>query len=179
MLHAALCHACGHQFRTRFVLPPLERSHPAAIVIVPPVAAIPVRRNGGVQALRPAFLSSFLVVALGTALLWLGWTDTHQPLLRRAAASTTLTGSLPIGAEGLYQSVGMSMSLYDLDQTAGRTGRVIPGTDPHTLLLAYDYPHRSVHVSLNRTDTSIDDYRVQAVALYQGKALLRQRADRE
>ena len=68
------------------------------------------------------------------------------------------------------------MSLYDLDKTAGGMGRVIRASDPHLLMLSYDYPHQSVHVSLSRTDLAGTDYQVQAVSLYQGRTLLERHA---
>ena len=68
------------------------------------------------------------------------------------------------------------MSLYDLDKAAGGMGRVVRASDPHVLLLSYDYPHQSVHVSLSRSDLTSGDYQVQAVSLYQGNVLLQRHA---
>ena len=69
------------------------------------------------------------------------------------------------------------MSLYDLDRIAGGTGRIIRTSDPHVMLLSYDYPHQTVHVLLSRTDVVSGDYEVQATALYQGKVLIQRQVE--
>ena len=79
----------------------------------------------------------------------------------------------------LYQTIGPAMSLYELDQAAGGTGRVIQASDPHLLLLSYDYPSRSVRVSLSRDDVTSGDYRVQDVSLYEGHTLLQRQTASE
>ena len=159
---------------------PLFRTQAFDLVILPikraSVLARSRRSTGAARAFRLAFLSSFLLVALAGALLWLVWGMQAPSAVHHAGASASV-GLPPVSpAEHLYQAIGLAMSLYDLDQAAGGTGRVIRGTDPHFLLLSYDYPTQSVRVSLNRTDVTSGDYRVQAVALYHGKTLLQRRA---
>ena len=188
VLRAALCAACGHQFRTRFV-EPVNRTQAFEMVIRPilperaPASArlfsptVPVHRPAALRRFPVALLSSFLLIALAGTLLWLAW-DVNLPSSRpalSAAAPTYLPSSSQ--AEHLYQAIGIAMSLYDLDRTAGGTGRILPVKDPHTLMISYDYSDHSVRVSLSRFDVTGDDYRVQAVALYQGKTLLQQHAD--
>ena len=170
MLQAFSCPVCGHRFRTRFVEPPVEKTEAFTLMVVPPVAVRPPRRAGAARAFRLAFLGSFLLVALVGGLLCLGWS------IRQPAAALSLRPAVPAASASpalrLYQAIKPAMSLYDLDKTAGGMGRIVRASDPHLLLLSYDYPPQSVHVSLSRTDLASGDYQVQAVSLYQGKTLL-------
>ncbi len=123
-----------------------------------------------------AFLGSFSLVALlgvgAWTVLGLNRTEPPPPSAKRAAL-TSKSGGLRTGdARDLYGQIMLSMSLYDLQQVAGGMGRVIRSSNPHTLILSYDYPEQSVRVSLYRIDPVSDDYRVQAVALYHGRHLL-------
>ena len=176
MLQALSCPACGHRFRTRFVEPPVEKTEAFTLMVTPPVVLRPPRRAGAARTFRLAFVGSFLLVALVGGLVCLGW-SIRQPaaaVLLRPAASPPPASASP--ALHLYQAIKPAMSLYDLDKTAGGMGRVVRASDPHVLLLSYDYPPQSVHVSLSRTDLASADYQVQAVSLYQGKTLLQRHA---
>ncbi len=180
MLQAFSCPACGHRFRTRFVEPPVEKTEAFTLMVVPPAASLRPRRAGAPWTFRLAFLGSFLFVALAGGLFCLGWSirqPSAAPPLRVAGSSSHLAPASP--AVHLYQAINPAMSLYDLDKAAGGMGRIIRNSDPHTLLLSYDYPHQSVHVSLSRTDLASGDYQVQAVSLYQGKTLLQRHAGSE
>ncbi len=171
MLQASSCSVCGHRFRTRFVEPPVEKTEAFTLRIAPTVTVRPPRRaGGGARTFRLAFLGSFLFVALAGGLFCLAWSS-RQP----ADAPSVATASHPAPvspAVHLYQAIKPMMSLYDLDKAAGGMGRVVRASDPHVLLLSYDYPHQSVHVSLSRSDLASGDYQVQAVSLYQGNVLL-------
>lgn len=176
MLQALSCPVCGHRFRTRFVEPPVEKTEAFTLMVTPPVVVRPPRRVGPVRAFRLAFLGSFLLVALVGGLVCLIWS------LRQPAAALPLrpAAAAPVSpALHLYRAIKPAMSLYDLDKAAGGPGRVVRASDPHVLLLSYDYPHQSVHVSLSRTDLASGDYQVQAVSLYQGKLLLQRHASAE
>ena len=175
MLEALLCPACGHHYRTRFAAP-VERTQAFDILLVPPVAARRRRVSPALRTFGLAFASSFALVALSGALLWAGL-SLRQPIL--AKQQMTASAALPAAsrAERLYGAIGISMSLYELAEAAGGTGRVVRGSDPHTLLLSYDYPTQSVHVALSRDDVSSDNYRVRSVALYQGRTLLQRHAE--
>ena len=174
MLQAACCAVCGHQFRTRFVEPPVERTEAFLLRVMPPPAPLPRpsirRRAGGAWTFQAAFLSGFLMVLLAGGLLWLVWSgwpppgSGEAPLLPAAAPASQ--------AVRLFQSIQPMMSLYDLDRAAGGMGRVVRSSDPHRLLLCYDYPPQSVCVSLSRADVSGGDYQVQDVSLYRGKTRL-------
>jgi hypothetical protein len=180
MLQASSCSVCGHRFRTRFVEPPIERTEAFTLMAVPPVARPlrRVRRSGGAGAFRLAFLSSFSLIALAGGLICLGWSVRQPPVMARSRMSAPPLVQAS-QAVLLYQAIKPMMSLYDLDKAAGSTGRVIRSTDPHTLLLSYDYPHQSVHVSLFRSDPADGEYQVQDVSLYQGKTLLQRHAEIE
>lgn len=173
MLDALLCPACGHQYRTRFAAP-LQRTQAFDILLVPPVA---VRRriSPALRTFGLAFASSFAVVALAGCLLWAGL-NLRLPVLAKPQGAAS---SLPEAsrAERLYGAIGISMSLYDVAEAAGGTGRVVRGNDPHTLLLAYDYPTQTVHVALSRDDVASDNYRVRSVELYRGRTLLQRHAE--
>jgi hypothetical protein len=183
MLQASSCSVCGHRFRTRFVEPPIERTEAFTLMAVPPPARPlrRVRRSGGAEAFRLAFLSSFSLIALAGGLICLGWSFRQPPTTAHAAQKPVPTSrTIPVNqAVSLYRAIKPMMSLYDMDKAAGGTGRVIRGSDPHTLLLSYDYPPQSVHVSLFRSDLEDGDYQVQAVSLYQGKILLQRHAEIE
>ena len=174
LLEAPACPACGHRYRTRFAAPPVERTQAFDIMLVPPVVERPPRVSPAVRTFVLSFASSFGLVALVGGLLWLGWGLRAAPVKPRPAAAQPLTK-----AERLYGAIGPGMSLYDVEQAAGGAGRVIRSRDPYMLLLFYDLAHQSVLVSLNRSDVSSGDYRVRSVALYQGKTLLRHRAEQE
>ena len=180
MLQASFCPICGHQYRTHFVEPPVERTEAFTLVAVPPVAPRPPRRSNAARTARLAFASSFLLVVLASGLLFLVWNLRQQPPAAQvAAARVRQTDDLEAEdkeAVRLFQTIGPMMSLYDLDKAAGGTGRVIRASDPHLLVIFYDYPHHSVHVFLSRTDLAGGDYQVQAVALYRGKTLVQRHA---
>ncbi len=188
-LHAQECGACGHRFRTRFE-EPADRTEafdahmlPRAPAAYPP----PLRRRRGVSPFVLAFLGSFCLVATVGLGAWLAWGFAQgSSALPRVSARAAGSGSLPTAyaagrrtgrAEDLYERLDMAMSLYDVDQAAGGMGRLVHSSDPHVLLLSYDYPDQSVRVSLYRSDLMGDDYRVQATALYRGKVLLHHHAD--
>lgn len=176
MLDALTCPACGHRYRTRFEVPAIQKTQAFDIVLRPPVLIRSPRVSPAVRTFVLAFASSFGLVALAGGLLWLGWGLHTAP----AKPHLTAAAQLPMTkAERLYAAIDMAMSLYDLDQAAGRTGRIIRVSDPHMLLLSYDYPGQSVHVSLDRTDVTSGNYRVRSVALYQGRALLQRHAEQE
>ena len=177
MLQAFVCNTCGHRFRTRFVEPRIERTEAFTLMAVPPVALRPPRRPGAARTFRLAFWGGFLAVALAGALFWLVWKVEQPP----APAPVSAPVSVPrvSRAVRLYRTIGPAMSLYDLDEAAGGTGRVIRVSDPHMLLLSYDYPDQSVRVSLSRLDVTGGDYQVQAVSLYQGNTLLERHAAME
>lgn len=174
MLEALACPACGHRYRTRFAVPPMERTQAFDIMLVPPVVARPPRVSPALRTFVLSFASSFGLVALVGGLLWLGWGLRASPAKPRPAAVQTRTK-----AERLYSAIGTAMSLYDVEQAAGGAGRVVRSGDPYLLLLSYDFSHQTVRVSLSRSDVSSGDYRVQSVALYQGKTLLQHRAEQE
>ena len=181
MLHAAQCLDCGHQFRTRFQEPEdRTEAFDAMMLPRPPLPAAPLRRNrrpGTTLAFGLAFLGSFCLVATLGILAWLAWNVREDAALSRAQPVTYAAGPRAGRAEDLYERITISMSLYDLDQAAGGTGRVVRSKDPHALLLSYDFLDQSVRVSLYRSDLMGDDYRVQAVALYHGNTLLHRHAD--
>ena len=148
-----------------------------------PLERLPGRqqgRAGGGRAFRLAFVSAFLLVALVAGLLCLVWNARPQvsPSAPPQAASSRSAASATPAAH-LYEAIQPTMSLYDLDKTAGGMGRVIRASDPHWLLLSYDYPHQSVRVSLSRTNLADADYQVQAVSLYQGTTLVERHAGAE
>lgn len=174
MLEASLCNACGHQYRTRFVAP-VGRTQAFDILLVPPVAARKRRVSPALRTFGLAFVSSFLLVALGGSFLW-AVLSLRQPI---PVKPQTAALALPAAsrAERLYGAIRTSMSLYDVAEAAGGTGRVVRANDPHLLLLAYDYPTQTVHVALSRTDVSSDNYRVQSVELYRGRTLLQRHAE--
>ena len=176
LLEALLCPACGHRYRTRFAAL-AERTQAFDILLVPPVTA--ARKRWVSPALRTfglAFASSFLAVALVGGLLWTGLALRQPPPAKpRLIAASALPAASR--AERLYKAIGISMSLYDVAEAAGGTGRVVRGSDPYTLLLAYDYPTQSVHVALGRDDVSSDNYRVLSVELYRGRTLLQRHAE--
>ena len=144
-----------------------------------------------------AFLGSFCLVSVAGLAAWLAWSVSLSVAPRAVAGSSagpsagasagpsvsalpasSLAGARPGGrAEDLYERIEMSMSLYDVDQAAGGMGRLARSSDPHVLLLSYDFPDQSVRVSLFRGDLTSDDYRVQAVALYHGNTLLHRHTD--
>lgn len=174
MLEALACPACGHRYRTRFAVPPVERTQAFDILLVPPVTARPARVSPALRTFAVSFASSFGLVALVGGLLWLGWGLRASPVRPRPAAVQTRTK-----AERLYGAIGPGMSLYDVEQAAGGAGRVIRSRNPYVLLLFYDLAHQGVLVSLNRGDVSSGDYRVRSVALYQGRTLVQHRAEQE
>lgn len=188
-LYAEECGACGHRFRTRFV-EPADRAEAFDAVMLPRLSAarpfLPRRRGPSPFVL--AFLGSFCLVVTAGLAAWLAWNLSRGPAANTAHTSAGLSASasLPAAYEGarrsgraedLYEKIEMAMSLYDVDQAAGGMGRLIHSSSPHVLLLSYDYPDQSVRVSLYRGDLTGDDYRVQAVAIYRGKILLRRHAD--
>jgi hypothetical protein len=190
-LHASECGACGHQFRTRFE-EPVERTEAFDAVMLPrpPAPHPPPPRRQGVSPFVLAFLGSFCLVSVAGLAAWLAW-SLSLGIGPRSKPFSAPTGSSPRaplasfdagarprgGAENLYERIEISMSLYDVDQAAGGMGRLARSSDPHLLLLSYDYPDQNVRVSLFRGDLSGDDYRVQAVALYHGNVLLHRHTD--
>ncbi len=185
-LQAAECADCGHQFRTKFH-DPMDRTQAFDAVLLPraphssvrPVPA-PIRAYPSpLLTFGMAFLGSFSLVALVGVAAWmalgLGRAEPAAPV-KPAALTTAVTGVRTGAAQDLYSQITLSMSLYEVDQKAGGLGRVIHTSDPHTLLLSYDYSEQSVRVSLYRMDPVSDDYRVQAVALYRGRQLLHRTA---
>lgn len=193
MLHATECVACGHRFRTRFE-EPAERTEAFDAVMLPrpPVLSIPPaapRRRRLLSTFALAFLGSFCLVAMVGLMMWGVWSVSQgniQPLGGSATVAPPVVSALKPSsyssarhgrAEDLYERIDMAMSLYDVDQVAGGMGRVVHSSDPHVLLLSYDYTDQSVRVSLYRGDLTGDDYRVQAVALYHGNRLLQRHAD--
>ena len=178
MLQASSCSVCGHRFRTRFVEPPVEKTEAYTLMVAPTVLVSPPRRAGNAaRTFRLAFLGSFLFVALAGGLFCLAWSSRQSADALPAAPAVPasyLASASP--ATHLYQAIKPMMSLYDLDKAAGGMGRVVRASAPHVLLLSYDYPHQSVHVSLSRSDLTSGDYQVQAVSLYQGNVLLQRHA---
>ncbi len=175
MLEALACPACGHRYRTRFAAPPVERTQAFDIMLTPPVVTHPPRVSPALRTFTLSFASSFGLVALVGGLLWLGWGLRAAPAkLHPAAIVQTQTK-----AERLYGAIGTGMSLYDVEQAAGGAGRVIHSGDPNKLMLCYDFSSQCVLVFLNRSDVSSGDYRVQSVALYQGRILLQHRTEQE
>ena len=176
MLEALACPACGHRYRTRFAAPPVEQTQAFDIMLAPPVVMRRPLLSPALRTFALSFASSFGLVALAGGLLWLGWGLRAAPArLRPAAASARPQAK----AEHLYGAIWPAMSLYDVEQAAGGTGRVVRSGGPLTLLLSYDFPPQSVRVSLIRTDLSSGDYRVHAVALYRGRTLLQHRVAQE
>ena len=180
------CGECGHQFRTKFQ-DPMDRTQAFDAVLLPraphttvrPISTpvpMPVRVHPSAFAtFGLAFLGSFSLVALLGLGAWLGL-GLGKPVTLAPTKPASLASTSPRVRSGdardLYDQVTLSMSLFDLDQVAGGLGRIIRSSDPHILLLSYDYPEQSVRVSLYSVDPSGDDYRVQAVALYRGRQLL-------
>ena len=194
-LHASECGACGHRFRTRFE-EPAERTEAFDAFVRPRMAAPrpPLPRRRGVSPFVLAFLGSFCLVSVAGLGAWLAWSVSLGVAARPPAAgpwggspAVAPAGGRPAGAgarpagrgAGRYERIGIAMSLYDVDQAAGGMGRLAHSSDPHVLLLSYDFPDQSVRVSLFRNDLTGDDYRVQAVALYHGNTLLHRHADDE
>ena len=174
MLDALLCPACGHHYRTRFAAP-VERTQAFDILLTPPVAVRKRRVSPALRTFALAFTSSFALVALAGVLLWAGL-GLRQPVPAKPQLAASAPPA-PSRAERLYRAIGISMSLYDVAEAAGSTGRVVRGSDPHMLLLAYDYPTQTVHVALGRDDVSSDNYRVRSVELYRGRTLLQRHAE--
>lgn len=187
MLQAPSCLVCGHRFRTRFVEPPVEKTEAFMLRVAPTVLIRPPHRaSGGARTFRLAFLGSFLFVALIGGLLCLAWSMRQPADTAFAVPAASASYPTPVSpAVHLYQAIKPMMSLYDLDKAAGGMGRVVRASDPHVLLLSYDYPvfhhypPQSVHVSLSRSDPASGDYQVQAVSLYQGSILLQHHAGAE
>lgn len=176
MLEALACPTCGHRYRTRFAVPPIERTQAFDIMLVPPVAIRRPLLSPALQTFALSFASSFGLVALAGGLLWLGWGLRAAPATVRPAAAAAKSQPM---AEHLFGKISPAMSLYDVEQAAGGSGRVLRSGNPLTLLLFYDFPPQSVRVSLIRSDLSSANYRVQSVALYRGKTLLQHRMDQE
>lgn len=200
-LSVSECPDCGHLFRTRFqdpvnrtqafdavLLPRVTRPAPGSSVSGSSVSGSSAGRSysrrfhrarssslSAISTFGLAFLGSFSLVALlgvgAWVMLGLGQ-NAPPPPVKRAALTSEVRGLRTGDARDLYGQIALSMSLYDLQQVAGGMGRVIRSSDPHTLMLSYDYPEQSVRVSLYRIDPASDDYRVQAVALYRGRQLL-------
>ena len=174
-LQAPECLDCGHQFRTRFAAPEdRTQAFDAVLLPRPPEKLVaPVRRR---QPSPPAFLFAFvaafcLVAVLGTV-VWLAWNFNQEGRPTQARPAPPRAAPQIGQADDLYDRVQISMSLYDLDETAGGMGRVIHTRDPHVLLLTYAFPGQTVHVLMTRSDLSSSDYRVEAVALYHGRTLV-------
>lgn len=149
----------------------MERTEAFLLRVMPPLRPLAPHRAGGARTFQAAFLSGFLVVFLVAGLLWLGWSEWPGP---RSSIPPPLPAAAAPGSRAvrLFRSVKPMMSLYDLDRAAGGMGRVIRNSDPHRLLLCYDYPPQSVCVLLSRADVSGGNYQVQDVSLYQGKTRL-------
>ena len=187
LLQAGLCPACGHRFRTRFIeLPDPAEFEEGGIPPITPLHSV-IRVKAPRSRGRAALMAAAAMFCL-FALLWLGRSLglpapklPLSPPASLSAAQAELTADPsevpPAQAESLYSSIQLAMSLYDLDQTAGGLGRVIPVADQNALLLSYDYPDQSVHVLLLRSDVGANDYQVQTVALYRGKTLLQRHVD--
>ena len=189
-LQAMECLHCGHRFRTRFAEPTNRtEAFDATMLPRPPVSAMPPRpqlyparrsrSSNSYSAFTLAFAASFCLIAVAGLFLWLLLSLNRAPVLTLSHAPTaSFAGTLQTGrAEDLYERLGLSMSLYDLDQAAGGMGRIVHSNDPHALLLSYDFSDQSVRVSLYRSDITSDDYRVEAVGLYHGNTLLHRHAD--
>ncbi len=176
MLQALACPTCGHRYRTRFAVPPVERTQAFDLIVVPPVATRPPRLSPALRTFALSFASSFGLVALAGSLLWLGWGLRASPVQPQGTPAPAVAATK---AERLYGAIATAMSLYDVEQAAGGAGRVVRNGDPHTLLLSYEYPPQTVRVSLNRTDITSGNYQVQSVALYRGKTLLQHHAEQE
>ena len=199
-LHTTECGSCGHRFRTRFAQP-TERTEAFDAVVLPrppaanppmhPSVYPPMPRRWTAPPFVMAFLGSFCLVATVGIAAWIAWGFSQGPSPQPApslhpSVSAPAGGPLPAAysgarrtgrAEDLYERIGIAMSLYDVDQAAGGMGRLAHSSDPHVLLLSYDYPDQSVRVSLYRGDLTGDDYRVQAIALYHGNVLLHRHTD--
>jgi hypothetical protein len=179
VLQAENCTGCGHQFRTQFDAP-ANRTQAFDAVMLPrlPVLPVqPVRRAQPLKTFSAAFSVSFVLVIVVGIAAWFFWGTAPTVLSPVVPPAVYASTRVPLRAEDLYERITISMSLYDLDQAAGSTGRIIHTSHPHSLILSYDFPGQSVRVSLSRTDPTINDYRVQAVALYRGSTLLQHHAD--
>ena len=174
MLEALACPACGHRYRTRFAVPPIEQTQAFDIVLAPPVVMRPPLVSPALRTFALSFASSFGLVALVGGLLWLGWGLRAAPVRPHPAAALSQTK-----AERLYGAIAPTMSLYDVEQAAGGAGRVIRSGDSHLLLLSYEFPPQSVQVSLDRADDTSGDYQVHSVELYRGRTLLRRHTEQE
>ena len=148
------------------------------ILLVPPARTRGPRVSAALRAFGRAFAGSFGLAALTAGLLWVG-RDLRLPAAPKTAlGGAALRSAVPGSrAERLFGAIRPSMSLYELAEAAGGTGRVVRSDDPHLLLLSYDDPPQCVHVCLTRTDVSGDNYRVQSVTLYRGRLLVQRRAE--
>ena len=178
-LQASECLDCGHQFRTRFEVPE-DRTQAFDAVLLPrppqKLTAPTRRREVAPPSFLFAFVGSFCLVATVGILAWLAWSLNQDSAHTHAPGPPALAAPQARQAGDLYDHVLISMSLYDVDQTAGGLGRVIRTPDPYTLLLSYDFPGQTVHVLLHRPDLVGNDYTVQAVALYHGDTLIQRHA---
>lgn len=177
-LDTAKCLRCGHLFVSRFEGPPSISSLPLS----PPPSAFPPPAGRARPGLAIAAVIVVLGIAVGTAAWLLGGGSAPSPNVSSAPlpASRPPLPQPPLAqAEALYQRIQLSMSLYAVTQAAGSSGSVVRSADPHRLALSYDFPGEDaahVRVSLFRAGLSGDDYRVESVALYSGKHLVKQRA---
>ena len=189
-LQATECLNCGHLFRTRFAEPSNRTEAFDAMMLPRAPAVMPHPRSQNYPIRRPrklntpstfslAFAASFCLIAVVGMVIWLALSlGRNTEVSLSHSPSATLTGAIQTGsAEEFYERIGISMSLYDLDQAAGSMGRIIHTNNPHALLLSYDFPDQSVRVSLYRNDITSDDYRVDAVALYHGNTLMHRHTD--
>ena len=87
MLEALACPACGHRYRTRFAVPPIEQTQAFDIVLAPPVVMRPPLMSPALRTFALSFASSFGLVALVGGLLWLGWGLRAAPVRTRPAAT--------------------------------------------------------------------------------------------
>lgn len=181
-LDATECLECGHRFRTRFQ-PILDRTQAFDAVMLARGSAPQSRRPGRARRSGPgfafglAFAGSFCLIATVGILSWLAWNVRQETAAPRAQSALYAAAPRLGGGEDLYERIMISMTRYELSQTASGLGRLIRSSNPHLMLLSYDFPTESVRVSLYRPDLRTEDFRVQAVALYHGNTLLQRHAD--
>ena len=179
-MEASTCRSCGHHFQTHFDAaeppPGLDRTQAFDAVLLP---RLPVPAAAPAQRKRSSPVLWFSLIALASILAWAVWMVSENAVFSPAPAYSHTGAPAAKNAKDLYNHISISMSLYDLDETASGMGTVERAANPAELSLVYPFGDQSVHVLLYQRDPQSEDYRVSSVSLYQGKISLQHKATEE
>ena len=128
MLEALACPACGHRYRTRFAVPAMERTQAFDYRAGAAGRGASAARFVRLRTFLVAFAEHFRAGRSGRRPALARLECGQRWLLHQPRGSVPAPGSaVPTGgqAKHLYDAIRSAMSLYDLDQAAGGTGRVI------------------------------------------------------